>query len=167
MCVGPMNAPVAAKSLTSPAPVAPITCPGSISSRPTASPPSEAPSVRPLMPHAAKTTPIVARPIVSGFGTRRVHRSIAAPVPVPATTVAITIGSDGQANVPPEHRVDRVAERGDAHHRHDRDQRGEQSVFDQVLALVSKHQASDRRHHLRHVRPLLKTRSGAVLRPRV
>src|SRR5471032_2136930 len=145
-----MNAPAAARSLTSPAPVAPIMCPGSISRRPTAIPPSEAPMLRPLIPHTAKITPISARPAVSGFGTRRVHMSIAAPVPVPATTVVMTMRSDGQANVPPERRVDRVAERGDAHHGHDRDQRGEQSVFDEVLALVSKHQASDRHHHLRH-----------------
>src|SRR4029077_1217255 len=145
-----MNAPAAAKSLTSPAPVAPITCPGSISRRPTASPPSEAPSVRPLMPHAAKITPIVARPIVSGFGTRRVHKSIAAPVPVPATTMAIAMRSEGLANAAPEHRIDRAAERGDAHHRGDRDQRGEKSVFEEVLSFVLKDQASGRRNHLRH-----------------
>src|SRR5580765_4413418 len=147
---GPMNAPAAAKSLTSPAPVAPIMCPGSISTRPSARPASDAPSVMPLMPHTAKMTPTVARPTVSGFGTRRVHMSIAAPVPVPAPTVASTMKSDGLANAAPEHRVERVADHLDAGHHDDRDQRAEQSVFEQILALVPKHQTPDRRHHLRH-----------------
>src|SRR5256884_6722870 len=40
MCVGPSNVPIAANNFTSPAPVAPITWPGSISRRPIAHPAS-------------------------------------------------------------------------------------------------------------------------------
>src|SRR3954470_8236737 len=149
-CAGPTNAPAAANSLTSPAPVAPIRCPGSISARPSARPASEAPSDRPPMPHAAETPPTAASPIVSGFGTRRVRRSIAAPMPVPATRVAIAINSEGLANLHPENVVDRVAERFDADHGDDRNQRRQQSVFDQILARLVREQPLHCRDQVRH-----------------
>src|SRR5436190_1020197 len=166
MCAGPMIAPTAANSLTSPAPVPPITCPGSISTRPSTKPNSDAPMVRPLMPDAANATPLAARSTVSGLGTRRVHTSIAAPAPAPAATVAITIMSEGSANAAPEQVVDCLADRGDARHREHRDQRGEEPVFHQVLPLVSKDQASDR--HLRqcHEPHLSKNEGRSRLRPR-
>ena len=62
----------------------------------------DAASVMPLMPVAANTTPLAANNAVSGFGTRRVHRSMAAPAPAPLATVAITMRSDGLANALPE-----------------------------------------------------------------
>ena len=68
--VGPTMAPTAAISLTSPAPVAPSTCPGIISSRPTANPSAEAQSDTPLTPVADSPTPTPAsaRSARSGCG---------------------------------------------------------------------------------------------------
>src|SRR5213593_103500 len=166
MCAGPMIAPTAANSLTSPAPVPPITCPGSISTSPSTKPNSDAPTVRPLIPDAANATPLAASSTVSGLGTRRVHRSIAAPAPAQAATVAITITSEGSANAAPEQVVACLADRGDARHREDRDQRGEESVFHQVLPLVSKDEASDCHLHQCHEPRLSKNEGRSRLRPR-
>src|SRR4051812_40649083 len=153
MCTGPMNAPTAANNFTSPAPVAPIKCPGSISARPSARPASDAPSERPPMPNAAKATPVAANPIVSGFGTRRVHKSIAAPTPVPLTTVAIARKSDGLANLGPEDTGNRVAERRDTDNRREGDQRRQQTVFDQILSVVLEKQPCESCHQARHEKP--------------
>src|SRR5471030_756743 len=155
-----MIAPSAANSFTSPAPVAPKTWPGSISASPSANPANEAPIVMPLRPNTANATPLAASSTVSGFGTRRVHRSIAAPVPAPAVTVVSTRTSEGLTNAPPEDVVNRVAQRADADHREDRDQRREQSVFEQVLAVVPLHETADRREYLCHEPRLSTTRDG-------
>src|SRR5678815_375694 len=150
MCVGPMTAPMAANSFTSPSPVAPNRWPGSIRTSPSASPTSDAAIVRSLRPNTAKATPLAASSRVSGLGTRRVERSMAAAAPQPPATVAITRKSDGLTNVLPEDRVDRVADSRDAGHCGDCDQTGDKSVFEQVLAFVAKGQARDRQPHQCH-----------------
>src|SRR5256885_9205132 len=104
----------------------------------------------PLTPYAASSTPDAASSAVSGLGTRRVHMSMAAPVPAPAATVARTIRSDGLGNVLPEHVENLVAESGDTDHRDDRDQCGEESVLHEVLAFVPKRQSADCRQHVDH-----------------
>src|SRR3954454_1437034 len=147
---GPMSAPSAANSFTSPAPVPPSRWPGSISAAPSASPAAAAPTDSPLTPTAAMPMPVAASVPVNTFGTRRVRRSMAAATLAPATTAANTAGSNGLSNVLPERRVNRGAERGDAGHRDDRDQRGEKSVFQKILAVGAKRQAFDGRQHCRH-----------------
>src|SRR4051812_14469691 len=94
--------------------------------------------------------PSAASPIVSGFGTRRVRRSIAAPSPVPAMIVTSARKSDGLANLLPENVVDGVTERADADHRDDHDERGEQAVLDEILAVLLGEQAPDGRRQLCH-----------------
>src|SRR5258706_3340474 len=121
----------------------------------------------PLTPYTASSTPDAASSAVSGLGTRRVHMSMAAPPPAPAATVARTIKSEGLANVRPEGRENGLAEQADAGNGDDGDQRGEQSVLHQVLAFVSKHQATDCRHHLHHGdSPFRETRGGVSSAPR-
>src|ERR1700674_4918817 len=104
-------------------------------------PVSDEATLMPLTPNAASSTPQAASTTVRGLGTRRVHKSMAAPPPAPAATVARTMKSDGLANVLPEGRENGVTEQGDPGHCGDRDERGEQSVLHQILAFVSKHQA--------------------------
>src|SRR5216684_167785 len=127
-------------------------------------PASDAPTLMPLTPNAASSTPRAASTTVSGLGTRRVHKSMAAPPPAPATTVARTMKSDGLANVLPESQKNRVAEQRDPADRGERDQCGEQSVLQQILAFVPKHQAANRRHHYHWVR-LSRNEGRSVLRP--
>src|SRR6476619_5469633 len=115
----------------------------------------------PLTPAAASSTPVVASRAVNVLGTRRVHRSMAAPPPAPAATVASTMKSEGLANALPKSQENGVAEHSDAGDGDDRDQRREQPVFHQVLAVVSKRQAANRRDHLHHVVTLF-TKRGAV-----
>src|SRR5947207_1061351 len=76
---------------------------------------------------AAIVTPTAAIPIVNGFGTRRVYKSMTAPAPTPATTVTRTIASEIVGNGLPEHRVDHAAEARDTRDCHERDQRDEKS----------------------------------------
>src|SRR5438093_6513200 len=148
---GPSSVPSAAKSLTSPAPVAPITWPGSISRRPTAKPPSAPETPTPVMRVAASATPSAPMPSVSRFGTRRVCRSTMALEAPPASTAQTLESSDILRNRLPEHVVDR---RPDGSHRaqgDQRDQRHEQSVFDQVLAIVLPQQAAGSNEDAVHV----------------
>ena len=104
--------PIAANSLTSPAPVAPIRCPGSISMRPTAKPASDPATVTPLVCDAANETPRAAMPRVSVFGTRRLQTSTTALAPPLAATAATTATSEILGNALPEHRVDGVPNLG-------------------------------------------------------
>src|SRR5215212_7627862 len=103
-----MRAPAAANNLTSPAPVAPNRCPGSINARPSTNPSIEAPTESELMPIAANARPDAASP-------------------APAASVPSTINSDGLSNGAPEDGVDGVAHGREARHRDDDDQRHEQS----------------------------------------
>ena len=69
-------------------------------------------------------------------------------LPAPAaTTREHEGGSDGICDHLPEDGVDGLADRRDAGHRDHRDQRGEKSVFEQVLALVIDGDASDALAH--------------------
>src|SRR5260221_326002 len=163
MCEGPTSVPIAANNFTSPAPIAPKTKPGSINARPTPRPASAAPTEMPLKPVTASARPTDASRAFRTFGTRRVRTSIAAAVSAPATIVASTMKSNDLANAAPENLVNRVAQRRDAEHGDRRDQRGEQSVFDQVLSLVPQGQASDRRDYLGHESRLSRTRDGAAV----
>src|SRR4051794_27842852 len=135
VAAGPSSAPAAAKSFTSPAPVAPNRWPGSISPRPMAMPAIEPAIVNRPMPATANATPAAASDAVSTLGTRRVRTSIVAAVMPPAASVVSTIRSDGVANVSPEQRVNRLSKVADCCHGDDGDQRREQAVLEQVLAV--------------------------------
>src|SRR5262245_29802311 len=155
---GPSSVPSAASSFTSPAPVAPMKCPGSISSRPTAKPATASAGVRRVTWIAASARPITATLSVTTFGTRRDRRSTATAVPPPAAVITIPAGSHAVFtavskvldNGLPQHGVDGRAHRGNGRHHHDRDQRREKSVLDQVLAIVPACEPEDGRHHAFH-----------------
>src|SRR5438067_5388381 len=135
MAAGPSSAPDAPNSFTSPAPVAPNRCPGSIKATPIASPASDpARETRPI-PVAATARPAAASEIVSAFGTRRVRRSIAAAARPAAASVPITMTSDGLTNAAPDHAVNCLSYCRDARDGDDRDQRGQHCVLEQVLAV--------------------------------
>src|SRR6187399_921579 len=150
MPFGPSSVPSAANSLTSPAPVAPITWPGSISASPTANPKSAWTIDTVPFPVAASIKPAMAMPSVSGFGIRRVYRSTTA-LDAPLLATALTSrGSEILSNVVPENRIDRVSH---GHHRaecDDRNQDYQQPVLQKVLPLVLLDQPSDYRKHLLH-----------------
>src|SRR5258708_103880 len=95
------------------------------------------------MPDAANPTPLSARHAVSGLGTRRVRRSIAAAAATPAVSVPITTRSDGLTNASPENRKNRLPERRDAGDRDHRNQTRQQAVLEQVLAVRVARQALD------------------------
>src|SRR5690349_11704828 len=143
MAAGPSSAPDAPNSFTSPAPVAPKRCPGSISATPIASPASDpARETRPI-PAAATARPAAASESVSAFGTRRVFRSIAAAAQPAAAMVPITITSDGLTNAAPEHVVNRGAQRADSRDGDHGDQRRQQAVLEQILALGALRKSTD------------------------
>src|SRR5262245_43168387 len=137
----PMTAPAAAKSFTSPAPVAPMTWPGNMSARPSARPASEDHTETPVMPAAAKATPASARLPVTALGTRLVRRSTRAPQPAPATTVATTIALECTAQTArdclPQHVIHGTPHTRDPYYRNDRNQSREQRVLDQVLGVIA------------------------------
>src|SRR5207237_5168177 len=141
MPVGPRIVPTAANNLTSPAPVAPTRCPGSISRRPTAKPPSAAAIDRSVRWVAARVIPTAVIPSVNQFGTRRTRKSMAALAPPLPATAAMTTALDGTGNNTgkrlPEHGVDRGPDRHDDGDRDDGDQRDEQAVLDKVLSLIA------------------------------
>src|SRR6478736_1134346 len=143
VAAGPSSAPAAAKSLTSPAPVAPNRCPGSINPKPMAMPAIEPAIVNRPMPATANATPAAASDAVSAFGTRRVRTSIAAAANPPPASVVSTIRSDGVANVSPEQRVNRLSKVADAEYRDHGNQRREQAVLEQVLAVGPARQPPD------------------------
>src|SRR5262249_12432860 len=140
----PITAPAAAKSFTSPAPVAPMTCPGSMIASPSARPAHDDSTVTPLAPQTAKRTPLTASVPVRTFGTRLVRRWIKARARAPATSVPSTTRSEGCNNGLPQHVVDRVAHGRDADDRHERDQASEQRVLDQILPFVVTDEPSNR-----------------------
>src|SRR5262249_21128684 len=117
---------------------------------PTTMPASAPRSVTLPMPAAAKTRPAAASDSVNAFGTRRVRRSIAAAVPAPATSVANTIRSDGLTNVSPEQVVNRLSDSGDRADCDHCDQRCEQAVLEQVLAVATIDQPPERYHYTLH-----------------
>src|SRR5512141_3142414 len=123
----PITAPIAAISLTSPAPVAPIAWPGSISSRPATIPATDAPTEMPLSPDAASAIPRAAIDPVSTFGIRRVRMSTIVAVSAPAASATNAGLKAGGGNRVPEDGGDRGAERGHGAHGHDRDERDQQS----------------------------------------
>src|SRR5205823_5100096 len=147
---GPSSDPIAANSFTSPAPVAPNRCPGSINARPRRNPANAPPIDTPLMPVAANTTPASASSAVSVFGTRRVRTSIAAAAAAPAVSVPSTMRSDGLTNVSPEHVVNRLPQRADADDRDDGNERRQQSVLEKVLAVARAAEPSESRHQPLH-----------------
>src|SRR5580704_7261786 len=150
MPAGPSSVPSAANSFTSPAPVAPITWPGSSSSSPHR-PPRSADAIPSVVTwNSASARPVSARPPVSTFGTRRTFKSTAAPAPPPAVTSDTTTGSEILSNGLPEHRVDRIADRRHAREDEDGDEHGQQAVLDQVLAFVVAHEISNGGDHTGH-----------------
>src|SRR5919201_4446861 len=165
MCSGPSKVPRAANSFTSPAPVAPTKCPGSISTNPTANPASAPATETPVTCNAANARPSAVIASVSWFGTRRVFKSTSAPTPPLVATTATKMASDALSNGLPEPRVNRVADRPDRRERHDRDERRQQPVFDQVLALV----AAPNQSHNEETHPvhgsLSKERGGTEVPP--
>src|SRR2546422_7491221 len=151
MPIGPSRVPMAANSFTSPAPVAPTKWPGSISAKPSANPASAAGTLTLVRCVAASARPRAAIPSVNGFGTRRLLRSMSAlNPPLPATTPT-TITSESLSNGRPEHRHDRLSERGQSHHYHHGDQDAQKPVLDQVLAIVATNEAADGGEHVLHL----------------
>src|SRR5581483_7628569 len=143
MCAGPSRVPIAAKSFTSPAPVAPITCPGSISARPIARPASAPVTLRLVACEPASATPRAAIDRVRTLGTRRVRKSMTVAAPPAKTMTASAIGSDVLSNGLPEHVVDRVPDRRHGGDRDDRDQRHEQTVLEQILPVLTASEPAD------------------------
>src|SRR5437867_2762920 len=92
-CPAPITAPTAAKSFTSPAPVAPSTWPGSIIRQPSANPSSDDATVTRLAPVAASVIPAAAVANEIAFGIRRWRTSTTEAVPAPATTAESTNAS--------------------------------------------------------------------------
>src|SRR5437762_7152167 len=132
IAAGPSSAPDAPNSFTSPAPVAPNRCPGSIRTTPIASPASDpARETRPI-PAAATARPATASESVSAFGTRRVFRSIAAAAQPAAAIVPITMTSDGLTNAVPEDVENCCADHVHPRDGNDGDQRREQTVLEQI-----------------------------------
>src|SRR5260370_2859350 len=150
MPFGPSSVPIAANSLTSPAPVAPTMCHGSMSNSPTANPTSAAARLTGVTCNRARTTPVSAMPIVSGFGTRRVLRSTRALTPPLAATAAITIGSKILNNGLPEHRLDDGGQRRQGSQHEHRDQHGEEPVLEQVLSVLETNEPANRGAHNSH-----------------
>src|SRR5438034_10961534 len=157
--------PIAANSLTSPAPVAPIRCPGSISMSPTAKPASDPATVTPLVCDAANETPRAAMPRVSVFGTRRLQTSTTALAPPLAATAATTATSEILGNALPEHRVDGVPNLGHRGERDDRDQSREQAVLEQILPVLTANVPGEQDKNAVHMPILGKTRRGQLPRP--
>src|SRR5215471_1344705 len=141
---GPSSVPNAAISFTSPAPVAPMTWPGSISTRPSARPAAALDSPTVVGWNAASIRPRTAMPKVITLGTRRSRRSIAAVVLPPTATAPKATASKVLNNGLPQHAVDLVTERGHAGHHHDGDQHSQESVLEQVLPFFVASQACNR-----------------------
>src|SRR5712691_5237374 len=164
MPVGPSSVPIAANSFTSPAPVAPTKWPGSISAKPSANPASAAATLTLVRWAAASARPRPAIPSVNRFGTRRLLRSMTAlNPPLPATTPTTTT-SEILSNGRPEHRHDRLSDRGHSDHHHHGDQHGQEPILDQVLAIVATNEAADGGEHVPHAD--LAKNAGAETWPR-
>src|SRR5688572_25459888 len=134
---GPSSVPRAASSFTSPPPVAPKRCPGSIRRSPTTPPATAAPIPMRLIPAAAITRPTIVTAPVSVFGTRRVLRSITeAARPHPSTIVSTSASEDVGDDIP-EPQLDHAGESIDGGQHGNRDECREHAVFDQVLPVVT------------------------------
>src|SRR2546427_2471050 len=168
-CPAPIIAPAAAKSFTSPAPVAPSTWPGSISRQPSANPSSDDATVTPLAPVAASVTPAAAVANEIAFGIRRWMTSTTEAVPAPTITaestnaspLAITTASQlHRGDRAPQNVRDRVADHRQQAHHGQRDQGGQNPVFQQVLTIIPSRQPTQARgRHDRYSSPHL----GALL----
>src|SRR5688500_15059042 len=132
----PSNVPAAANNFTSPAPVAPNTCPGSIIRKPNASPASADPTVMPLMPTVESVRPVAAVARQTTFGIFRRRMSMMAAVPSPAHIAARTTTLDAWTNGLPEDSVQLIAEQSDRAERDERDQRRQHAVLEQVLSFI-------------------------------
>src|SRR5262249_38206382 len=126
---GPRNVPTAAISFTSPAPVAPITWPGSMSSSPVVRPSSACSGVTPPPPNASPN-PAPAIAPVSQFGMRRVRTSVTTAAASPSEsarkgTMVLERGLNGF----PEHVVNRASDSRDGTESHKGDQRAEEGVL--------------------------------------
>src|SRR5436309_11086249 len=150
MPVGPSNVPIAANSFTSPAPVAPTKWPGSMSAKPSANPASAAATLTLVRCVAASARPSAEIPNVNWFGTRRLLRSISALSPPLPATALTTITSEILSNGRPEHRHDRLSDRGHSDHHHHSDQHGQKPILDQVLTIVATNEAADGGEHVLH-----------------
>ena len=132
---GPSRLPTAAISFTSPAPVAPSTCPGSMSTRPITHPSTAAPTDTPPKPNAASPRPAPAIVPVRTLGIRRVRRSTT----VATSRPAISTASDALAAAGddlPEHRVDGVSNRRDGSECDKGNERAEQRVLEKILTVL-------------------------------
>src|SRR5688500_18096614 len=131
---GPMMAPIAPISLTSPAPVAPSRWPGSINAIPMSNPMTEPQTERPLIPKAANPIPTLAIVAVSTFGIRLVRTSMTVAIRHPAATAAkATLDTCGDRR--PENCLNGVPHGGHRAERDDRDEGHQQAVLEQVLAV--------------------------------
>src|SRR5690606_18417220 len=144
---GPSQVPSAASSFTSPAPVPPKRCPGSISRSPSAAPVS-APAVDCSdTPTAAAASPARATVAVITFGMRPVRRSTAAAMPAAARMATSDTASEaGSSDDLPERAVDRVAECPHGTNRDDGDEANQQRVLEQVLSVLAMRQAHEPMH---------------------
>src|SRR3954468_1678842 len=106
-----------------------------MSAKPRTNPAIEAPSEIPLTPEAANPTPRPVIVAVSAFGMRLTLMSITVATSAPEeSTPNATLEIVG--NRRPEHVVDRVAHYRDGADRKDRNQGHEQSVLEEVLAIL-------------------------------
>src|SRR5437870_13549784 len=131
-----------------------------------AKPASDDQAVMPLTPASASTMPSAAIDTHKTFGIRRLATSTAEAVPPPAHRTASAIPSEVIGNGCPQHIADLVADQPDRRHREHRDQRGEQSVLEQVLAFVPLREPANRsnrqRNHGNHFGGLPSRRMGSM-----
>src|SRR5688572_18740354 len=137
----PSIVPAAANNFTSPAPVAPNTCPGSIIRKPNASPASADVTVMLLTPIIDNVIPVAAVATQTTFGIRRRRMSMTAAVPSPVHNAPSTMRSDACANGRPEHSVQVLAEQTDPTKCHKGNQRRKDAVLEQVLPLFEPQQS--------------------------
>ena len=108
------------------------------------SPSSDDPNEMSLAPPAAATNPAAAVTATTPFGIRRVTRSIAAPVPVPAMRITSATALEVSGNGLPEHLVELLPEERDATQGEDADQRGQQPILEKVLSRVGSRESTER-----------------------
>src|SRR3954463_13154807 len=106
-----------------------------MSAKPRTNPAIEAPSEIPLTPEAANPTPRPVMVAVSAFGMRLTLMSITVAMSAPEdSTPNATLEIVG--NRRPEHGVDRVAHHRDGADRKYGDERHQESVLEEVLAVL-------------------------------
>src|SRR5262245_41128795 len=104
--------------------------------------PRKKPMTAPPMPTgpsftAATPIPTTANDPVSTLGMRRVRRSMTAARPVAAQTIDRTMTSDIGCDDIPKHCFDRSAHRRERSHHHQHDERDQQCVLEQILAVFT------------------------------